>query len=195
MPHALLLEAGTLYRVVPKLTPELQPELERAQVKRIVDWNPPTVDHELQTVTPVLPVPPEAQVVQFVVADRPLAEVLPIVQARKWAEIKARREAEKVAPLLTTAVGVVDADARGIENLKGTLHGLRAAADLGLQIPPIGWTLADNSSVQLTLPQLEAIAVALLQRGDTAHQTARTLRAQIDAATTVAEVLAVVWPG
>lgn len=67
MPHAILTPDGQLRKVVPKLLPTMQ----LAPGERIAAWNPPPVDPELQTVTPVLPVPPEAQAVQFVVADRP----------------------------------------------------------------------------------------------------------------------------
>ncbi len=67
MPHAILTPEGTIRQLVPKLLPTLR----LAPGERIVAYNPPAVDAELQTCTPVLPVPAEAQAVQFVVADRP----------------------------------------------------------------------------------------------------------------------------
>lgn len=67
MPHAILTPDGQLRQVVPKLLPTMQ----IAPGERIVAFDPPPADPELQTITPVLPVPADAQVVQFVVADRP----------------------------------------------------------------------------------------------------------------------------
>lgn len=95
------------------------------------------------------------------------------VKADKWGEIKSAREAAKVAPLMQTPYGAIDADPRSIENIKGTLLGLQAAAPLGQAPAAIDWTMADNSVVALTPAQLGEVAVLLLLRGDAAHAKAR----------------------
>lgn len=115
------------------------------------------------------------------------------LRSARWEAIKAAREAAKVAPTMETPYGVVDADAKAIENLKGTLMGLQAAQSLGQTIGLITWTMADNSEQQFTLAQLSEIAMLVLGRGNAAHEKGRLLRAQIDAAQTPEAVEAVVW--
>lgn len=60
--------------------------------------------------------------------------------------------------------------------------------------PSIDWTLADNNTVTLTATQILAAARAMGDNMNSLHQQARALKAQIDAATTLDEVLAVTPP-
>lgn len=57
----------------------------------------------------------------------------------------------------------------------------------------IEWTCADNSVLTLDYAQMLGLPAIMAQYGDTLHQKARTLKAQIDAATTLEEINAVVW--
>ena len=57
----------------------------------------------------------------------------------------------------------------------------------------IDWTCADNSVITLDYAQMLGLPAIMAQYGDTLHQKARTLKAQIDAATTLEEINAVVW--
>lgn len=59
----------------------------------------------------------------------------------------------------------------------------------------ITWTLADNSTMDLTTDDLIAMPLALTQYMMGLHQYARTLRDQINTATTPAEVRQCVWEG
>ena len=116
------------------------------------------------------------------------------LKAEKWAEIKHAREAAKVAPTMATPYGVFDANAVAIENVKSTIIGRRESESLGAQLPPITWTLADDSDVQLTTNQLAEVGVLLLGRGNAAHDIARALRGQITAAESAAALDAITWP-
>lgn len=58
----------------------------------------------------------------------------------------------------------------------------------------IDWTLADNTVRTLSGADMIAVGMALAAHVQTVHATGRALRAQIEAATTAAEVEAVVWP-
>ena len=55
------------------------------------------------------------------------------------------------------------------------------------------WTLADNTARTLNAAQMQQVGAALGVHVNTQHVKARTLRAEIDAATTAAEVAAVEW--
>lgn len=69
------------------------------------------------------------------------------------------------------------------------------AQTLASQSQPVSidWTLADNSVVTLGLTEIVTVGLLLGQKVQEAHAHARTLRAAIDAATTVEEVEAVSW--
>lgn len=59
---------------------------------------------------------------------------------------------------------------------------------------PITWPLASGGSVSLTKQDVRNLAAALGDHVIAIHTTMRTLLAQIAAATTLAQVQAVVWP-
>jgi hypothetical protein len=56
------------------------------------------------------------------------------------------------------------------------------------------WVAADNVQVPFTLPDLKGLYLAMLARGCAAFLQLPTLKAQINAATTLAAVQAIVWP-
>lgn len=55
------------------------------------------------------------------------------------------------------------------------------------------WKASDNTLVTFTLPDLQGLYAAILAQGWTAFQKRTTLKAEIDAATSVAAVAAVAW--
>jgi len=55
------------------------------------------------------------------------------------------------------------------------------------------WTLADNSTLTLNATELKAIGKALSEHVKGCHERGRMLRAQIDAATTLQDLEAIVW--
>ena len=58
----------------------------------------------------------------------------------------------------------------------------------------INWTLADNGSAPVTANDLRGVIAAAAVRSDALHTTYRTLKAQVQAAETVADVNDIVWP-
>lgn len=113
-------------------------------------------------------------------------------QEAAWVRIKAARDAAINAPL-STPFGTFDADADSRRNLTDAILMLQTLTAMG-QEASISWTLLDNTSVTLTDQQLVMVGLSLGARVQTAHATARLLRAAIFAATTAADVAAVIWP-
>jgi hypothetical protein len=56
------------------------------------------------------------------------------------------------------------------------------------------WTLADNTSITLSIQDMLGVGVALGTQVSSAYSTARDLLGQIDAATTIESVEAIQWP-
>lgn len=109
-------------------------------------------------------------------------------KTQKWVEIRGARDAAEFGGF-TWDGSTFDSDATSQSRIMG-------AAQLA-QLDPtftVDWTLADNSVRTLSADDMVAVGVALGQHVATQHATARTLRAQIQAAATAAEVAAVVWP-
>lgn len=155
-------------------------------------WAPPVIDYQ-----PPAPADDELRTWAWDAATKRwvATPALLALQNAKWAEIKAAREAAMVAPTMGTPFGVFDADAESLDKIAKALQGRREAELLlGQEPAPIEWTLADNTAAALTTAELAQVAVLLLSRGDAAHQTARSLREAIFAATTPEEVQAVEWP-
>ena len=111
----------------------------------------------------------------------------------KWEQVKRWREEAVVAPLLVTRFGVFDGDAASMKNIERAVLGLREAAAIGVAPETVTWTLNDNTTVDLTSAEFSEVAAMLLARGDAAHQRARVLRGQIEAATTPEDIDAVQW--
>lgn len=57
----------------------------------------------------------------------------------------------------------------------------------------IEWTCRDNSIITLSRDQLIQMPLIMAQASNTLHEKARTLKAQIDAATSIEEIEAVAW--
>lgn len=116
---------------------------------------------------------------------RSLAEI----KADKWAEIKAARLRAETLPIVVGGCSF-DADLTSQQKIYGQV--LRA--QLAGESWSIDWTLWDNTEVTLTAAQMVAVGVALGQRTAGIYATARTLREQIDAAPSQAELEAIAWP-
>ena len=94
----------------------------------------------------------------------------------------------------TTAAGVsksFDADAASIASAQQML-----AAFSGAGAVPAGfyWVAADNTQVAFTFKDLQGLAQVLGNQGWTQFQALQSLKAQVNAAATVAAAQAVVWP-
>jgi hypothetical protein len=106
-------------------------------------------------------------------------------KAAKWAAIKAVRDELEVAPF-TWDGSVFDMDRVSQDRLR-----------TALQAPSwtlVSWTLADNTVKSMSTLDLASLMTAFATHVAALHDTARTLRAAIDAATTAAAVEAIAWP-
>jgi hypothetical protein len=120
------------------------------------------------------------------------ARTLVQAQDQKWAQIKLNRDAAINAPL-TTPYGVFDADPSSRANISNAVLYLQTLEQQGTP-GTVDWTLADNSTITLNYQEMSQVGLLLGQRTNAAYDTARALRTQIYAATTIAEVEAIHWP-
>ena len=109
------------------------------------------------------------------------------LQAAKWAQIKRDRDEAEFGGF-TWDGSPFDSDAISQSRIQG-------AVQLAAMAPgfTIDWTLANNSVRNLSAADLANVGAALVMHVAAQHDKARTLRSQIEAATTVAEVDAVTW--
>lgn len=109
------------------------------------------------------------------------------LKAAQWSVIKAARQASEYAGFLW-GNSTFDSDSISQSRIQGAvqLAGMDAAFT-------IDWTLANNTVRTLSGADMTAVGVALGQHVAAQHAKARALRAQIEAATTAAQVAAVVW--
>ena len=105
----------------------------------------------------------------------------------KWAQIKRDRDEAEFGGF-TWDGSPFDSDAISQSRIQG-------AVQLAAMAPgfTIDWTLANNSVRNLSAADLANVGAALGMHIAAQHAKARTLRSQIEAATTVAEVDAVTW--
>ncbi len=117
------------------------------------------------------------------------AETVEDARLRRWAEVKAERGRREYAPI-SYAGHTFDAHQEGQRQVAG-------AVQLALLAGPsftINWTTADNTVAVLDQAGMIGLGVAIGTRTGALYDTARALRAAIDAALTVAEVDAISWP-
>jgi hypothetical protein len=110
-------------------------------------------------------------------------------KAQAWTRIKAARAAAETGPLTVSG--------RGFDATDISQRQIAGAVQLALIAGPaftVDWTLADNTTATLTQAEIIGVGVALGQRTSAIYATGRSLRAEIDAATSNAEADAVVWP-
>lgn len=74
----------------------------------------------------------------------------------------------------------------------GAFSAARAALELGIPFS-VDWTLADNTVRTLSATEMVEVGFAQLAHVEALHTKARQLRAQIYAATSLAEIEAVTW--
>lgn len=112
-------------------------------------------------------------------------------KATQWAIIKAAREAALAAPLITP-YGVFDATPDASANIIKSVLLANNMVALGYPVA-INFTLADNTVVVLDATGMVQVGLVLAAREQTIRAKATTLRARIEAATSVVDVAAVVW--
>ena len=114
------------------------------------------------------------------------------LQAAKWKEIKAERAAREFGGY-TWDGSAFDSDEQSQSRIMGAVQ-MAVLAAAAQQTFEIVWTLADNSVRTLSGADMVAVGLALGTHVGTQHETARTLRAAIEAATTAEELDAIAWP-
>lgn len=121
------------------------------------------------------------------------AWVLPVDVAKDVARgrINAARNAAERAGF--TAYGKpFDADDKAIQRVSVAAQAAQMAI-FANQPFSIDWTCADNTTITLTAEQLVELPVIMAQAANGLHVHGRSLKAQIDAATTIEEIEAITW--
>lgn len=106
-----------------------------------------------------------------------------------WQDVKTVREAHLNGGA-STPFGAVDSN----EVARSNITGAALAATLSKSVDQpfsVNWTMLDNSVEALDADQMIGLALAVLAHVNACHDRARALRGQIDAATDMAELLAI----
>lgn len=114
------------------------------------------------------------------------------VKLYKWNIIKNTRFTKLTSPLYTP-FGIFDANYEAQKSITDAIMLLQTLEAAGTPTT-IDFTLADNTTMTLTTAQMVQVGILLGQRTQEIYAIGRDLRAQIDAATTIAEVEAITWP-
>lgn len=110
------------------------------------------------------------------------------LKAATWSAIKADRDQAEF--------GAFEWDGSPFDGDALSQSRIRDAAQEAARSPAFVrvWTLADNTFRELNSADMTAVAAALNAHIDLQHSLARELRAQINAATTAAQLAAIRWP-
>ena len=141
----------------------------------------------------VIPVPPQPSPAhEWNWATKQWAYDIEEGRAQAWSRIKSARESVEFGAFVWDG-HTFDGDSESQRRIQGAAQ-LATLAQATGQPFSIDWTLADNTQVTLTAAEMIGVGVALGQHVNGAHGIARTLRTQIDAATTPEELEAIQWP-
>lgn len=113
-------------------------------------------------------------------------------KARKWSELKLERDRREYSGFVWDGSGF-DSDTISQSRIQGAIQ-LAILAQQSNQPFSINWTLADNSTRVLNGAEMIQVGMALAQHVQALHETARILRAQVDAASTIEQLQSVAWP-
>ena len=113
---------------------------------------------------------------------------LEMVKEEKIAELKFMRDSLEVEPIEYNG-NLFDYDEKARERLRNKRQEIEDKGGTGT----IPWTLADNTEVVIGLQDFIGINNAATERAELLHFKYRTLREQVDNATTVEEVNAIEW--
>lgn len=111
------------------------------------------------------------------------------VRAAKWEEIKAHRQALYNSPISVEGIKI-DADDNSRMDIMGAIMAMQLSGG-GSRM----WRCSDNVMRELTLAQIIGAGMAIASRRQALIEISDSLYQQIQSATTVADVNAVVWPG
>ena len=111
---------------------------------------------------------------------------LATAKSNKITELKNYRDTEEVEPIEYNG-NFLDYDDKARDRIKDAQEMLE-----GTDIS-IDWTSADNTDVSLSYQDFKNIRKAVALRADVLHKKYRSLREQVDIATTIEEVEAITW--
>lgn len=114
-------------------------------------------------------------------------ELLAAAKPAKIAELKAERDAREVEPI-TYNGNSYDYDDKARERINAAI----IALDVQGADASIDWTTADNADVKVTANDLRMVIASVAQRSNALHVAYRAAKDKVEAATTVAEVDAVI---
>ena len=113
------------------------------------------------------------------------------IKSMKWESIKKIRDQVENSSFVWNG-HVFDCDVVSQSRIQGTSQ--LASLALMNQTPfSVDWTLANNTVVVLTAEDMLAVGKAMFEHINSCHQKSRTLRMQIESATTKEEVEAITW--
>lgn len=114
------------------------------------------------------------------------------MKAAQWTALKAERERREYGTF-TWDGDTFDCDRDSTAKIMGAVQTAMLAAQDNQPFSK-DWTLADNTERTLSGADMIGAGLALSAQISAIYDTARALHAQIDAATTAQEVLAITWP-
>lgn len=114
------------------------------------------------------------------------AELLEAAKPAKIAELKAQRDSKEVEPI-EYGGNLYDYDDKARERINAAIIALESAGTSAT----LTWTTADNQDVSVTAADLRAIVAAVAVRSNALHIAYRKAKAQVEQATTIAEVEAI----
>lgn len=108
------------------------------------------------------------------------------LKVAKWVEIKSKRDALEQSGVAYLGK-VIDSDTVSVQRIAVAVQAAQAAISASTDFT-LDWTCQDNTVLTMTAAQVVGMSVALATYSNQLHQTARELRDQIEAATTVDEL-------
>lgn len=124
--------------------------------------------------------------------ERSPAVQLEVAKAVKRRQLNAMRDTLEFG-WFTWDGSIFDANEKSQARIQGAFQ-LASLALATSQAFSVDWTLADNTVRTLSATDWMGVGQALAAHIQTCHVTARSLKAQVDAATSIEEVEAIQWP-
>lgn len=115
-------------------------------------------------------------------------EPLEVIKQRKIAELKAERDEAEVTPIEYNGHSY-DFDSKARDRISAAI----IALELQGEGATIEWTTADNADTPVTANDLKMIIAAVAVRSNKLHTAYRVTKEKVEAATTAADVEAVIF--
>lgn len=129
---------------------------------------------------------------QYDIQDIPPVKTLDQVKAEKTTEISTERDNECRSDIdleVNSMIHTFQADDRSQTLIMGAIVGY----DSGATQAPSVWRSSSNVNVNVSIDDIKALAAAIIARTNLAYVKSWALKAQVDAATTIADVDAIKW--